>query len=132
MEQVNILDSEEQERSFLYGNRSLYCLLGGMLLLGTTALVLNYIEENNFSRTLEMGLIMTPFLAMGIVSLIGCYFGVQSIRFKEPKRWRSILGLLSNISLVLMVCFTLTLTFLPQKVESDMPLILEEQEIVEE
>jgi len=126
MEQVNILDSEGQERSFLYGNRSLYCLLGGMLLLGTTALVLNYIEENNFSRMLEMGLIMTPFVAMGIVSLIGCYFGVQGIRFKEPKRWRSILGLLSNISLVLMVCFTLTLAFLPQPVEPVPPPPLEE------
>ncbi|MFT5646152.1 MAG: hypothetical protein ACI976_000830 [Aureispira sp.] len=121
MEHANILDSEEQGRSFWYGNRSLYCLGTSLFFLWITALTLDYTEENDFSRILGGILIMVPFGVSGILSLVGGYLGLQGIRFKETKGWRAVVGFWGNILCVLLIGLTLMIAFMPQEVEPGMP-----------
>ncbi|MBL4650477.1 MAG: hypothetical protein JKY03_12165 [Aureispira sp.] len=120
MEHANILDSEEQGHSFLYGNRSLYCLGASLFFLWITALALDYIEENNFSRTLGGILIMSPFGVSLIIALGGCYWGIKGIRFKENKRWRTSVGFLGNLLCVLLIGLTLMIAFMPAQIAPEM------------
>lgn len=117
MKSNNILDSEEKEYHFLYGNRALYCLTLSLLCLLAVSIMLSYIEGKSFSRELEALLILTPLGGMGIVTLVGCYFGIQGIRYKEPKQLRSILGLLGNFLLLLTILLGVLLAHAPQQTE---------------
>ena len=128
MEHANILDSNEKGRSFLYGNRSFYCLGAALLLLGVTALVLGSIEGGRFPRTLEVILIMFPFGASGIIALVGCYLGIQGIRLKEIKRWRAVVGFFGNLFYIFIIGLTVMIAFIPQQVEPEMPAMSETSE----
>jgi hypothetical protein len=87
------------------------------LFLGISTLVLDYVEGNSLSRNLEFILIVVPLIIIGGFSFLGCYFGIQGLRFKEDKRLRSVLSLVGNFLFALMICFVLILALLPKQDE---------------
>lgn len=125
MESTNVLDATEKERSFLYGNRSLYCFALSLFCLWITSLALDYIEENSFSRNVELVLVLLPLGLMSVLSFVGCYFGIQGIRYKEVQRWRTILGLFANLLLFLVILIGVFLAHVPQRIEPSNPVPLE-------
>lgn len=125
MENNNVLDSEEKELSFLYGNRALYCLaLSLLLFVGTgTVLVLSFIQDIDYQNFF----LLVSVLIGGGIALMGCYLGIQGTRFRETKLWRSILGLVGNLLFVLMFSFLYVFAFtsVETAVEHRMPPVQE-------
>jgi hypothetical protein len=104
MEHDNILDLEEQERSFLYGNHSFHCF-GGSLLCGSVSIfAFSYIDEIN----VLMNFISLVLLIMVVLlALLGCYYSIQGIRLREAKRWRAVFSLLLHFGVLGLFWFTL-------------------------
>lgn len=108
MEHTNILDSEEVERSFLYGNHSLCCFAVNVLSLGIIAVILVYVDEHTvLSKFLEF---FATFLIVMIVqlTLAGCYYSIQGLRLKEANPWRAGVSLFLHLGLALLLLFSLT------------------------
>lgn len=108
MKETNILDAKEQAPSFLYNRRSFYCFVGNILNLILMILIAFCIDEDSIKVGFFEFLGLFLLAVMGLLTILGCYYSIQSLRLKEAKPWRAVLSLFLHLGLVLLPFFSLT------------------------